>query len=83
MADDSRAEARLAELPPGPLGRYGRSSKKAAMQVRLGQFLLCLLLALLVVRLSTGSWLNPGAVLLALLLNLALQQLFVLLNRRA
>ena len=80
----ARAEARrLDELPPGALGRYGRTSRRAAFLVQLGQFALCLLAVLAVLQLTTGDWLQPGAALLALLLNLALQQLFVLLNRRS
>ena len=80
----ARAEARrLEELPPGALGRYGRSSARAGTTVRLVQFLACVLLVVAVLRTTTGEWLHPGAALLAFLLNLALQQLFVLLNRRS
>ena len=80
----ARAEARrLDELPPGALGRYGRSSKGAAFVVQLGQLLLCVLVVMGLARLATDDWLQPGTLLLAFLLNLALQQLFVLLNRRS
>ena len=80
----ARAEARrLEELPPGALGRYGRTSKKAAILVQVGQVLLCILIVVVLLKTTTGDWVQPGAVVLPLLLNLALQQLFVLLNRRA
>lgn len=79
----ARAAARRdAELPPGAIGRWARTGTWPAATVRLGQLLLCLLVVVVLARASTDDWLQPGTLLLAFLLNLALQQLFVLVNRR-
>jgi hypothetical protein len=70
------------ELPPGAIGRWGRRSRSAASTVRLAQFVLCALAVLGLFKLLTGEWFHGGALLATLVLNLALQLLFALLNGR-
>ena len=73
---------RFRQLPPGPLGRWGRRSEGAASTVHFGVFVGCAAVVLLVSRLTTGQWLHAVSALLALALNYSLLALVGLLNRR-
>jgi hypothetical protein len=73
---------RFRQLPPGPLGRWGRRNGRAASTVHLGLYACCVVLVLLVSRLTTGQWLHAWSALLTLVLTYGLLALFALLNRR-
>jgi hypothetical protein len=73
---------RFRQLPPGPLGRWGRRSEGKASTVHLGVYACCVALVILVSRLTTGQWLHAWSALLTLVLTYCLLALFALLNRR-